>query len=233
MERLTKREDTKEDIIFSALLEEIKNHIKENLTCVDLYKLRFSKIMDFIWWAKRNHNIQIPDNIELVFDKMYIYLKNNDPQKALDFIEEILDIWHNKVYMILKCFLLLELEKPNEAVEFIDYVLNSDSQLFLEDESLIDKQVTVLYNTWKEFLLLKKYKDALAYFHECTTLKDDNIDVIYDKWICLLNLGRYSEALGCFDEILKIDSEFKQATWAKKRTQIIMDIEMRKGNIII
>lgn len=124
------------------------------------------------------------------------YLFLEEPEKALEFIDSLLELNVNESIIALKADILLDLEKFEEVIELINNFPDYDD-------------ANILFSGAVAFHFLQKYDLALEYCNKYLEKEENSLRGIWMKSTILIAMYDYDNALICIDNALKDFDDFK------------------------
>jgi tetratricopeptide (TPR) repeat protein len=185
--------------------EDAEVSYKKLLKLVDEKLLKFRK--SFITRNRLPEKIWSAELNSILFEKAHILIRLFEYEKALECVNEIIEINPQQILVWnLKACLLGQLGYYEKALKCVDKSLDFNSKFYQALDT-------------KGYILLKsgKPKDALKFYQQAVQINPEFIYAYYYKGQVHECLEQYSEALKCYDKVLELNIDCELAENAKTR----------------
>ena len=110
--------------------------------------------------------------------------------------------------LLHKSACLIRLNKPEDAIECCDNILNGNA-FFISDVEI--STALTLNNKGYALSLLGKFEDALEYHDKALTIDDKNEKIHVNKAFALIGLSRFEESLKSSEHAISINQNYAMA----------------------
>jgi len=157
--------------------------------------------------------LDIISEAEILIIKATGLAEIGDYQGALRFVDQALAIEPNNfVILNYKGWILMQAEKPEEALVWFDKALEVDPENTLS----LENKVNALNELGKQQLGLEKPEEALVWFDKALEVDPNAAYVLNNKGLALYKLGDSVEAISYYDRALTINPYYELAKENKK-----------------